>query len=321
MFQNPDQSRPGRRFIIDRMNTSKLLQFTVLMKNTCLSLLLLAFLPYPLPAAENEPGQNPKLTEAWVVAEGLQTPESVIYDAQRDVLYVANIAGTPPKEADGDGFISRLSLDGKILELKWVTGMNGPKGMGLHEGSLYVTDNTELVQIDIEKGEITNRYPVEGASFLNDIAISPEGVVYASDSDTGKIHALKDGEVSVLVEPGPFERPNGLFYLDEGKLLVASSADGQVEVLDPETGSVELKAEGVGHGDGIAPVGNGDFLVTNWEGEIFYLTSDWELTRLLDAPEKMNTADIEFLQENALLLVPTFFDNRLVAYKLENVAD
>jgi sugar lactone lactonase YvrE len=281
----------------------------------------LALLPLILIAPIAAQADEAQLTEKWAASEGLATPECVLYNPEAEVLYVACIAGVPPREADGDGYIARLSPQGELLEEKWVTGMNGPKGMGRFEGTLYVTDNTEIVEIDIEKGEIAKRYPVEGASFLNDITVSPEGVVYASDSDTGKIHVLKDGEVSVLVEPGPFDRPNGLHHLGDGKLLVASSADGQVEVLDVESGEVELKAEGISHGDGIAPLGNGDFLVTNWEGEIFYLTADWQLTRLLDTREKMNTADIEFIQDENLLLVPTFFDNRVVAYELEVPAE
>ncbi len=282
-----------------------------------LTYLTLAILPFAISSPVMAQDGDRKLTEKWAVSEGLQTPESVLYDAERDVLYVSCIAEVPLRAEDGDGYIARLSPAGEMLEEKWVGGMNGPKGMGLFQGTLYVTDNTEIVAIDVEKAEITARYPVEGSSFLNDIAISPEGVVYASDSDTGKIHALEDGALSTIVEPGPFDRPNGLHYLGGGKLLVASSGDGQVEVLDVESGSVELKAEGVGHGDGIAPVGNGDFLVTSWDGEIFHLTADWQLTPLLDTRGKMNTADIEFLVEKNLLLVPTFFDNRVVAYTLE----
>lgn len=47
--------------------------------------------------------------------------------------------------------------------------------------------------------------------------------------------------------------------------------------------------------DGIEPVGNGDFIVTAWNGYIFYVTAGEHVETLLDSHiEKMNTADIAF---------------------------
>ena len=67
----------------------------------------------------------------WEVAEGIQTPESVCYDPTSKVLFVSNIGTGGPTGKDGDGFISQLGLDGKVLALKWVTGLDAPKGMRL----------------------------------------------------------------------------------------------------------------------------------------------------------------------------------------------
>src|SRR6187431_1344942 len=72
----------------------------------------------------------PGLERAWETDATLTTAESVLYDKANDVLYVSCINGVPPDKKDGDGFISRVALDGKIKDLKWVTGLNGPKGMG-----------------------------------------------------------------------------------------------------------------------------------------------------------------------------------------------
>ena len=71
-----------------------------------------------------------RLTRLWASDTLLRTPESVIYDELRDVLYVANV-NMNPWEKDGNGFISKLSSSGEILNLRWVEGMNGPKGMGI----------------------------------------------------------------------------------------------------------------------------------------------------------------------------------------------
>ena len=78
-----------------------------------------------------KPGQKVPLTLnlKWETDPTLTTCESVLYDQERDVLYVSNINGQPDGK-DGNGFISKLNLDGKVTELEWVKGLNAPKGLG-----------------------------------------------------------------------------------------------------------------------------------------------------------------------------------------------
>ncbi len=97
------------------------------------------------------PAKSQKLVEVWRTGPVLKTPESVYYDEDRDVLYVSNINGDPTGKT-GDGFISKLNLDGSVKEMKWVTGLDAPKGMAVFDGKLYVSDIQNLVVINIEKG-------------------------------------------------------------------------------------------------------------------------------------------------------------------------
>ncbi len=90
---------------------------------------------------------NVKMTEAWFTSGDLKVSESVMYYKANDVLYVANINGKPT-EKNNMGFISKVSLDGKIDTLKWVSGMNAPKGMGINGNMLYVTDIDRIHAID-----------------------------------------------------------------------------------------------------------------------------------------------------------------------------
>ncbi|MDZ7606331.1 MAG: hypothetical protein U5K79_12260 [Cyclobacteriaceae bacterium] len=63
---------------------------------------------------------------------------------------------------------------------------------------------------------------------------------------------------------------------------------------------------------------DGNYLVSDWNGEVFYIDNSGNKTSLLNTKaQKKNTADIWFISEEQLLLVPTFFDNRVVAYKLQ----
>ena len=104
------------------------------------------------------------LQQLWVT-EGFSNPESVIYDEANNVLYVSNVNGTPLNK-DGNGFISKVSLDGKILKMDWVTGMDAPKGLAIHNGKLYAADIDTLIEIDITNAKIINAYTVNDAKFF-----------------------------------------------------------------------------------------------------------------------------------------------------------
>ena len=85
-----------------------------------------------------------KINELWKT-EGFSNPESVVYDKTTDALYVSNVNGSA-MEKDGNGFISKVALDGKILKLDWATGLNAPKGLAIYDGKLYTADIDTLVE-------------------------------------------------------------------------------------------------------------------------------------------------------------------------------
>ena len=255
----------------------------------------------------------PSLEQVWASDTLLRTPESVLFDREREVIYVANV-NMNPWEKDGNGFISKMDLDGNIIELEWVTGFSGPKGMGILGNILFVADIDEVVEINIENGEINNRHKLEGTPTLNDITVG-EGVVYISGSDSNKLFELKDGQVSLVMEDN-FGRPNGLFA-ESDRILMLTSGSSQLMSINLDTKEHTVLVDSLGHGDGVVPVGNGDYLTSSWRGEVFYISSNWKRTQLLDTRDaSINAADIDYIIDRNLLLVPTFFDNRIVAYKL-----
>ena len=258
-----------------------------------------------------EPVTGYELKETWSTDTVFKTPESVLYDEVRDVIYVANM-NLNPVEKDAMGFISRLSTTGEVLDLEWIKDIKEPKGMGVFGNLLYVTAVTDLVIIDLDEAKVIQTIPVEGAAFLNDLAIDATGLVYFTDSRTGKIHTYKEGKVSEWVTG--LTSPNGL-YTEDSRILLATSSFNSV---DPATGAVTMLTDSIGHGDGIEFTGmSGYYLVSDWSGEIFLINPDYSKTSLLiTRDQKKNTADIGFMQENKTVLVPTFFDNRVVAYEL-----
>jgi sugar lactone lactonase YvrE len=289
------------------------------------ALLLVAFFTL-MPACKNsgpkETASTPdamaswSLNEIWRTDTLLTTCESVYYDPSRKLLFVSCINGAPT-EKNGLGFIALLQPDGSIKEHKWLTGLNAPKGLALHENTLYVTDIDQLVIIDIQNAGIIERLEIEGASFLNDVAIGADGKVYFSDSDTGFIWVLSDGTLSAWITEG-LQRPNGLL-VEENRVLLTSSGSEDLKVIDLSTGSMETVSTGIGHGDGIEFTGTeGCYITSSWDGEIFLIHPDYSKTSLLKTSEQgINSADIGFNLKEQIIYVPTFFDNRVVAYKLE----
>lgn len=257
-----------------------------------------------------------KLEQVWASDTLLKTPESVIFDQKRGVIYVSNV-NMNPWEKDNNGFISRLSEGGEIMDLEWISGMSGPKGMAIVNDMLFVADLDELVLIDLEHGKISSKIQVEGASGLNDITPGNDNDLYISDSNAGKIFRYADGKVSAFHDDAP-GRPNGLL-MDQGKLLTAFSQTSEFLSYDPVSLEKTVIATGIGAGDGVTPTNNaGVYLVSDWNGEIFVIGTDGFKQSVLDTKEqKKNTADIWFIPEKSLVLVPTFFDNRVVAYTLK----
>ena len=258
------------------------------------------------------------IEEIWATDTVMQAPESALYDATNDVIYVANIGAVNKDQKDRDGFISQLSPDGSVKKLKWVTGLNDPKGMGMFENTLYVTDLNKIAAIDIPSGKITDRYPVKGAIFLNDITVDSDGKVYATDSDSDNIHLLENGQVSTWMSDSSLQRPNGLLIEDD-RLLLASAGGGFLAPINLNDKTVETHwIDEIPSADGIIKTADGNYIVSTWQGEVHYVDPENNRSqKLLDTKaEKINAADIGYIESQEVLLVPTFYDNRVVAYKV-----
>lgn len=250
------------------------------------------------------------LKKIWS-AEGLKTPESAHYDPATNQIFVSNVNGNP-SEKDGNGFISVLGTDGKIKNLHWVDGLNAPKGLGIFNGNLYVADIDQVVEINIARAQIANRYPVKNAKFLNDIAVSDDGTVFVSDSGDDKIYFLKKGKLSVWLENKILNSPNGL-WAENGNLYIGTTSILQV---DRQTQKITPVVENCNGIDGLEKLSDRNFIYSNWEGRVF-IAKGSQSVKLLDTVGKSNTADVEYETTLNLLLVPTFFGNSIDAYQLE----
>ncbi len=265
--------------------------------------------------------------EKWSLT-GFSHPESVDLDIPHQVLYVSNIGGAP-LDKDGNGFISRLSRDGKLLDLKWIDGLNAPKGMVMKDFTLYVTDIDRLVEIDTRTGKIANTYAAEGAVFLNDPAVDAAGNVYVSDIAKRKIWRLQDGKMSIWYDDESLMHINGLRVIHGGRLLVAGwgrgmhddgSTDslGNLFTIDLETKAVKNLGGGqpVGNLDGLERGTHGDFLSTDFvAGALLRIKKDGSSETLVDlAP---GSADLDVIDKGRTAIVPRMLEDTVTAYSVD----
>ncbi|HTF20368.1 MAG TPA: hypothetical protein VK658_19990 [Chryseolinea sp.] len=250
------------------------------------------------------------LTLKWKTPPNLPVPESVAFEPKANILYVACINGKPD-EKDGNGTIAKVGIDGKIVATDWATGLDAPKGMGIHGGNLYVADITQVRTISLATGKITSSLEIEGAKFLNDITVDKKGNVYVSDTQTGKIHVVKDNKATVYFESAELNGINGLLAIDNGLFIVSFATGNSFKLShDKKLTTFTKVIEGA---DGIVPVGKDEYLVSSWHGEVYYVDANGA-KKLLDTKDKVNAADIEYDPKTKTLYVPTFFANGVDAY-------
>jgi DNA-binding beta-propeller fold protein YncE len=256
------------------------------------------------------------LTQLWQSDTLLRTPESVQYDPQRQQLYVTNINKVNVENPDGDGFITILGTDGKINNLKWIRGLNDPKGMGILGNALFVADLKELVEIDIISGKIIKRHPAINAVMLNDVSVSPRAEVFVSDSRGNKIYRFADGKLELFLDDPNLQNPNGLLA-EKDQMIVASAGSGNIWRLDYATKKYTPWAMTNKTADGVLRYGD-DYLISCWHGEVYFVKPDGKAWKIIDSKDaKINTADFGYIPKTKTVLIPNFYKNTVTAYQVK----
>ena len=271
-------------------------------------------------------GTASALEPAWETDAVFEQPESIAYDAASGYLYVSNIAGDPD-DANGKGFISRMTLDGEVETLNWASGLNAPKGIDIVGDRLFAADIDHLVEIDLTSGEIVARHEGNRAVFLNDVAAAPDGNVYVSDMMTDAIYRLQDGEFTRWLESSELQGPNGVLVENDtliigswGNIVDGFETDtaGHLKTVERESGAVRSLGDGseVGHLDGVQPDGDGNYLVTDWmSGDLYRIQSNGEFETLMNLGQGL--ADHLVLLDQELVILPQMMDGVVHAYRLE----
>ena len=261
----------------------------------------------------------------WETA-GFSGPESALYDAKRNLIFVSNVDGQPT-DKDGKGSISLLSPSGKMINTAWQSGLNAPKGLAMIGNLLYVADIDTLRVFDVMNGKQVASYVAPEAKFLNDVAADSDGNVYVSDFLDDAIYRLAAGEFALWVKDVALQEPNGLL-VEEGRLVVgawgemtdgfATEVPGHLKTVDLKTKTIASLGSGnaVGNLDGVEADGNGNYFVSDWfGGGLFRIKTSGEAERLLTLEQ--GSADIGVIPAKNLVLVPMMKNGTVRAYQFK----
>lgn len=266
-------------------------------------------------------------------------PESVLYDAGRDQFYVSEANFAVPS---GGGKVALLDGAGKLVKPDWITGLNHPKGLGMTGDKLYVADVTEILEIDIPSGKVVETYPVEGAVFLNDVTVTPDGDVYVSDTITNQIIKVgPDGSLEVWLSDEKLENPNGLLAHD-GALYVAAwgkvpgntgddlgkaGPTGRLMKVSLADKSITVLSKGpVGNLDGLEADKDGNFYVTDWiAGKLFHMSVEgdvlktYDMAKLLGISSAQGLADIDYIAAKGEIWAPMMMQGSVLVLPEEKL--
>jgi len=264
---------------------------------------------------------------------GFSTPESVLHDPERDVYLVSNINGNP-LEKDGNGFISVVSPEGEVVELKWIDGeaegvtLSAPKGMALLGGTLFVTDIDCVRMFDQTSGAYAGEICVPGATFLNDIAVGPNGELFVSDSGlkageagfepagSAAIHRMTpDGRQAPIILGEQLGVPNGLAVGPRG-LFMVSFGSGQIFQVGMDAKLTPVTGESERQLDGIVFTSDGGFVFSSWGDQgVFHVSASGEQTAIAEDVEA--PADIGYDAGRNRILIPLFMANEVLFVDME----
>lgn len=255
---------------------------------------------------------------------GFDTPESVLYDEAADLYLVSNINGDPFGK-DDNGYIARVRPDGTIEQQTWIDGaqanvtLNAPKGLAIRGDSLFVSDIDSIRVFNRTSGAPLGAIGVPGATFLNDLAVGPDGTLYVSDtgmnpgfqpSGTDAIYRIANGGAARVAAGAALSAPNGLAFDDQGLVMVPFGASTVSRVA--QDGSLSTLATlPAGQLDGVVRTADGALLVSSWEGKAVYrVHANGHAEAIVNDVE--SPADLGYDSRRNRVLIPLFMQGRVL---------
>jgi glucose/arabinose dehydrogenase/sugar lactone lactonase YvrE len=265
------------------------------------------------------PAETPRavLSRAFELPN-LRAPEAVLHDEEQDVYFVTN-----------QGFVSRVTPDGKIAELKFIEGLRAPKGMAIRGPELWIADFDRLRVFDRVTGSEMGDVDLApyGAVSLHAVAVGPDDLVYVTDTDVksgengeqvrqgdGRVFRVAaGGEVEIIATGEELRSPSGIVW-DGTRFLIAQAYGKEVLAWNPGT-ATKAVLRGPGAYDGLVVLPSGAVIVSSHHDDQLYVApAGGELRPLFS--RKPSPGGIGFDRKRNRLLIPSAVGDWLEAWTL-----
>ena len=196
--------------------------------------------------------------------------------------------------------------------------------MAIHGDTLFVADIDTVRVFAMSSGAELAGRAVPGATFLNDLAIGPDGTLYVSDSGmtasftpngSDAVYRFAKAGATAVVKGTWLANPNGLAVGPEGVTIIPNSGKAVIRVAPG--GKVDTLVTLPGGGlDGLIRVDADNLYASSWETKAVYHVA--VATRGVHpvVTQMESPADIGFDTKRQRLLIPVFTQNRLEIRKV-----
>lgn len=239
----------------------------------------------------NDPDGNYRpLQEGLKVFGGFDFAESCSYDPSRDLIVVPNMGNRINDGFHNDGWVSLVNHDGSVHTLQWLTSneetgayVNDPFGSDIVNGVLYLADRVggtaeddpqvaTVTMWDMATGEWIGDVQVPESTGFNDIAVTADGIIYASDTGANRLFQVNpDGTWSILVDDNGennregeiFQLPNGVAIDGDGNIVVANIFSSNLHTFSPDGELLKTENTVDGGDDGLVIMEDGTKYVSS----------------------------------------------------------
>jgi sugar lactone lactonase YvrE len=193
-----------------------------------------------------------KSKTAYVIPEKDLIPEGIAYDPVEKTFYLGSLEKFKVIKIDKDGKISDftqsrqdglvstlgMAVDAKRRVLWVCTGFGYPKA-GLPK-ELFGTSG--IYKYHLKTGKLIKKYmlPIKEKHFLNDVAVTPGGRVYISNSHVPAVYTIDPGNDTIEKWVSLKDRfyPNGIAYSPVSKKVFVSSST-EITIIDTESKTIQ----------------------------------------------------------------------------------
>ncbi len=254
--------------------------------------------PLGLPITPNPAGTFNPISPNVKVFGSIYAAESCSYDPGRNLIVVPS-RGAPQNVQTNNAWISLVNHDGSVHTARWIgvqnpgnqrssstplLVLNEPFGSDIVNGMLYVADLdggtgpsdpsvAVIRRFDMKTGQPAGEIRVEQSTGLNDIAVSSDGTIYATqtgafgespDPTTWRVWKISaKGTASVFVQGALVKQPNGIALDPQGNIVVVTVGNADVLTFAPDGTLLQTETAVQAGNDGLVIMKDGTKYVSS----------------------------------------------------------